>query len=241
MTWSIKKGVNSLKKIIKHLTNASFNIKLLNKLKYFNMKGENMNEMQANEEIRFIKEMIERTREITAGSWMFFLIWGIVAILGVAGMYVLVFFEKYSWIWLNWVVFVAVGVIFTMVYGAKLERRKGVRTYANNTTAHLSIACGMGFILVGFIFPLLKLYTWGLIAVLISLIAGIFVFVMGGIYEWSLLKWCGVIWWAGALGMVFVHENYRALFFIPLILIGYIMPALILRSMYRKQSEKNAS
>jgi hypothetical protein len=205
------------------------------------MKGENMNEVKANEEIRFIKEMIERTREITAGSWMFFLVWGIMAILGVIGMYILVFFETYSLIWLNWVVFMAIGVIFTMGYGAKLERRKGVKTYAHQTTAHLSIACGMGFILVGFIFPLLKLYTWGLIAVLISLIAGIFVFVMGGIYDWNLLKWCGAIWWAGALGLVFVHENYRALFFIPLILIGYIMPALVLRSLYRKQSEENAS
>ncbi len=40
-----------------------------------------MNEVKANEEIRFIKEMIERTREITAGSWMFLLVWGILAIL----------------------------------------------------------------------------------------------------------------------------------------------------------------
>ncbi len=200
-----------------------------------------MNEVKANEEIRFIKEMIERTREITAGSWMFFLVWGIMAILGVIGMYVLVFFETYRLIWLNWVVFMAIGVIFTMVYGGKLERRKGVKTYAHQTTAHLSIACGMGFILVGFIFPLLKLYAWGLIAVLISLIAGIFVFVMGGIYDWNLLKWCGALWWVGALGLVFIHENYRALFFIPLILIGYIMPALVLRSMYREQSKENAS
>ncbi len=157
------------------------------------------------------------------------------------GMYVLVFFEKYPWIWLSWVVFVTVGVIFTIVYGAKLGRRAGVKSYAHQMTAHLSVACGMGFILVGFIFPLLKLYNWDLIAVFISLIAGIFIFTQGGIYDWNLLKWCGLIWWAGALGMVFVHENYRALFFIPLILVGYIMPALVLRSMYRKQSEKNAS
>ncbi|MGB8951242.1 MAG: hypothetical protein WCC06_01055 [Candidatus Aminicenantales bacterium] len=200
-----------------------------------------MNEVNAGEEIKFIKGMIERTREIVAGSWMFFLVWGIAAILGVAGMYVLVFVEKYNWIWFNWIVFVAVGLVFTMTYGAKLERRKGVKTYAHTTTAHLGIACGMAFFLVGFIFPLLKLYTWGLIPVLISLIAGILVFGMGGIYDWNLLKWCGVIWWMGALGMAFIHENYRALLFIPLMLVGYIMPALVLRSMYRKQSKKNAS
>ncbi|GAH15461.1 unnamed protein product, partial [marine sediment metagenome] len=45
----------------------------------------------------------------------------------------------------------------------------------------------------------------------------------------------------GAVGLVFIHENYRALLVIPLLLIGYIMPALVLRSMYRKQSEEDAS
>jgi hypothetical protein len=87
----------------------------------------------------------------------------------------------------------------------------------------------------------LNLYSWGLIPVLVALIAGVLVYIMGGIYEWNLLKWCGVVWWAGALGMIFLQEEYRAILFIPLILIGYIMPALALRSLYQKQSKKNAS
>ena len=196
-----------------------------------------MNDLQAKDDIQFIQEMIERTRKITAGSWMFFLVWGIVAILGVAGMYVLEIFEKYSWIWLNWGVFVGIGVVFSIVYGKKIERLIGARTYAYITTGHLCFACGMAFCLVGFVFPALNLYSYGLIAVLISVIAGILVFTMGGIYEWNLLKWCGVIWWLGALGMVFIHENYRALLFVPLMIIGYIMPALVLRSMYRKERD----
>ncbi len=99
----------------------------------------------------------------------------------------------------------------------------------------------MGFALVGFIFPMLKLYTWDVIPVLIALVAGIFVFSLGGVYDWGLLRWCGVIWWLGAMGMAFIHANYRSLMFVPLILIGYIMPALVLRSMYRKQSDQDDS
>ena len=200
-----------------------------------------MNDMQAKDEIRLIQEMIERTKKITAGSWMFFLVWGIVVILGIGGMYGLVSIEEFSWIWLNWVVFVSIGVVFSIAYGKKLEKLEGARTYANITTGHVCFASGMAFILVGFIFPLLKLYTWGLIPVLISTVAGILVFTLGGIFEWNLLKWCGVIWWLGAVGMIFVHENYRALLVIPLLLIGYIMPALVLRSMYQKQRDENAA
>ncbi|MQY60740.1 hypothetical protein GH153_02740 [bacterium] len=200
-----------------------------------------MNDLQAKDEIRLIQEMIERTKKITAGSWMFFLVWGIVVILGIGGMYALVFIEEFSWIWLNWVVFMGIGVVFSIVYGKKLEKLEGARTYANITTGHVSWACGMAFILVAFIFPLLNLYSWGLIPVLISMVAGILVFTLGGIFEWNLLKWCGVIWWLGSVGLIFVHENYRALLVIPLLLIGYIMPALVLRSMYQKQRDENVS
>jgi hypothetical protein len=199
-----------------------------------------MNEIQANEELKLIREMIDRTRKITAGSWMFFLIWGIVAILGIGGMYILVFIDRYSWIWLNWIAFVSAGIIFSIIYEKRIERLRGARTYANIATGHVCFACGMAFILVGFIFPLLKLYSWELIAIFISLIAGIMIFSLGGIYDWNLLKWCGAIWWLGALGMGFIHENYRALLFILLILIGYIIPSLVLRSMYQKQSEEDA-
>jgi hypothetical protein len=200
-----------------------------------------MNDLQAKDEIRLIQEMIERTKKITAGSWMFFLVWGIVVILAIGGMYALVSIEEFSWIWLNWVVFVGIGVVFSIVYGKKLEKLEGARTYANIATDHVCFACGIAFILVSFIFPLLKLYSWGLIPVLISMVAGILVFTLGGIFEWNLLKWCGVIWWLGAVGLIFIHENYRALLVIPLLLIGYIMPAVVLRSIYQKQRDENAS
>jgi hypothetical protein len=200
-----------------------------------------MNEMQVKERIQFIQEMIERTKRIAAGSWIFLIIWGIIGIIGVIGMYMLVYFEKYSWIWFNWIILVTIGIVYSLFYGAKQERARGMKTYAQVAVWYLCLACGIAFILVGLIFPAFGLYSWGLIAVLISLVAGILVFVAGGIYEWNLLKWCGVIWWLGALGMAFIHENYRALLFIPLILIGYIMPAIVLRSIYQKEREENAS
>jgi len=196
-----------------------------------------MNESSAREEIRYIQEMIDHTKKIAAGAWMFFLVWGVVVILGVAGMYALVSMEKYDFIWVNWIGFMAVGVIFSIIYGRRFERRSGARTYSQIATGHLSVACGMGFALTGFLFPILDLYSWGVIPVLIALIAGIYLFALGGIYEWNLLKWCGAFWWLGSVAAIFLHENLRALLFIPLILIGYIMPALVLRTMYHKQRD----
>lgn len=200
-----------------------------------------MNELQAKEEIRLIREMIDKTKKITAGSWTFFIAWGILAILAIIVMYGLVSIEKYQWIWINWIVFMGIGVIYTIVTAAKQELLRGMKTYAHVSFANLCIACGVGFTLVGFVFPALNLYTYGEIPVFISLIAGILTFGGGGIFEWNLLKWCGAIWWLGALGMVFIHRDYRALFFVPLIIVGYLVPGLVLRSMYQKSRAVNES
>ena len=204
-------------------------------------KGGFMNNLQAKEEIRFIKEMIEKTKRDTAESWIFFFIWGVVIILAIIGNYVLVFIEKTSWIWLNWIVFMGIGVMYAMFYGIRMQKLQGIKTYAQTAVGYLCFACGMAFLLVGFIFPILNVYSYGVITLLISVIAGILVFVIGGIYEWSLLKWCGIIWWLGALGMILVHWHYRALLFIPLIIVGYLVPGFVLRSEYRKRIIENES
>ncbi|MCR4410773.1 MAG: hypothetical protein QHH43_10580 [Candidatus Saccharicenans sp.] len=195
-----------------------------------------MEELNPEQELRFIREMVERTRKITAGSWMFLLIWGFVPILGVIGMYILAALKKYSWIWPNWIFFVAAGIVFSLIYGPKIQRQTGIKTYAQKAAYSISVACALGFILAGFILPMLKLYPWGMIPVMMSLMAGVLIFSLGGLFEWALLKWCGALFWIGALVMVFIHENYRALLFVPLIIFGYIVPALVLRARYKKQS-----
>ncbi len=73
------------------------------------------------------------------------------------------------------------------------------------------------------------------------MIVGILLFVIGGIYEWNLLKWSALLWWLGGVGMIFIDLNYRALACVPLIIIGYLVPGFILRSQYKKESRADES
>ena len=200
-----------------------------------------MNEMQISEDIQLIRDMIEKTKEKAAESWKFFSVWGILIIAAIIGNYTLVYFEKYNAIWINWIVFMVVGVLVSIFYIGKKEKTSGATTYAQNAIAHLSFACGISFMLAGFVFPILKLYTYAEIPVIISMIVGILLFVIGGIYEWNLLKWSALLWWLGGVGMIFIHWHYRALACIPLIILGYLVPGFILRSQYKKESRTDES
>jgi hypothetical protein len=192
-----------------------------------------MNHHQAKEELKLIREMIEKTKKSHAESWDFFLMWGILIILAIIGMHALAYAKKFNLIWLNWTVFMGIGGIGQVLFVIRHQRNEKIKTYAQNAVAHISFSCGIAFIFTGFILPLLKIYPVGGIPILVSLIAGIFLFSLGGIYEWTLLKWCGILWWLGALVMIFVHWHYRSLIVIPLIIAGYIIPGLILHARYR--------
>ena len=116
-----------------------------------------MNEIQAKEEIKLIREMIEKTKQSASDYWKTLICWGFVGVLGVIGMYVLVFLEKYEWIWINWIVFIGSGVIYTIVFSIKKEKKQGIKTYTHISIRHLSFACGVAFLMTGFVFPLFAL------------------------------------------------------------------------------------
>jgi hypothetical protein len=194
-----------------------------------------MDEQQAREEIHLIKEMVEKTRKATAESGTLFIFWGFLIIVAIIITYVLAYFHKFQWIWANWIAWAVIGWGYSAHYGIRQGRKQETRTYAQLTALYLSIACGVGFLFAAFVFPSLKVYSYNAIGILVALIAGILVFVMGGIYEWKLLKWCGLLWWLGAVGMIFVPGDYRTLCFIPLIILGYLVPGFILRSRYKKE------
>lgn len=194
-----------------------------------------MNELQAAEEIKLIRDMIGKTKQTAVDYWNIYICWGVVGILGVMGMYSLVFIKKYEWIMFNWIVFVGLGIVYTLFFVRKRGKNQGLKTYMHTSISHLAMACGVSFMLVGFVFPLLDLYTYGVIPVLISLVAGIYSFVKGGILEWNFLKICGIVWWLGASGMLFVKEDFRTLIFVPLLIFGYFVPFFLVKAEVRKK------
>lgn len=198
-----------------------------------------MEAKQVQQEIQFIREMIEKTKRSAAESGTVFIIWTIFLILPVLGMYALVYLEYFQLIGLNWVVFIAVGGIFTFIHSLKQNRKQKVKTYTKVAVDSIWMACVFAFILLGFIFPFMGVYSYNVIPIVMSVIAGIGVYATGGITEWNLLKWCGLIWWLGALAMGFIQMPYRPLLLIPMLILGYLVPGLILNKKYRQKGASN--
>jgi hypothetical protein len=198
-----------------------------------------MNEQQAREDIQIIKTMLEKTKKATAESGTLFIVWGVLITLALFANYVLAFLDKHGSEWITWTAMAVIGWIYSVVYGIRKERRDPVKTYVQAAARHLYFACGAGFILVGLAFPRIGVYSWEAIVVLISAVSGILFFVMGGIFEWTILKAAGLVWWAGALGMSFVRANDRTLVYAGLFIVAYLVPLVILRAKFRREQNRS--
>ena len=195
-----------------------------------------MNEIEAKEEIRLIKAMLEKTRQATAESGTLFIVWGVLIALALIGNYILAYFQEYEWEWLNWVAMTVIGWVYSVVYGIRKKRKEPVRSYVQAAAHHLYFACGAGFLMVGIALPALHVYSYEAIVILVAVVSGILFFVMGGIYEWPILRWFGFVWWLGALGMSFIKgPGKRTLLFAVLFVACYLVPSFFLRSKYKKE------
>ena len=193
-----------------------------------------MNHTNAETNINYIKEMIEKTKKVTASQWKFLYLWGVSILLGVTGMNILIMMRSYEYIWINWVVFMGIAVIVQIFLIKKEINGTEVRTYAQDSISYVSFSSGIAYALAGFVFPVLKVYSFGVIPIVISVITGTLLFTIGGIINWNYLKWSGILWFAASIIMIFVHWHYRSLVFIPLIIESYLIPAHILRKKYRE-------
>jgi len=200
-----------------------------------------MDEQRAREDIKLIRDMLERTRKATAESGTLFIFWGIWMILAISCMYGLVFLHREDLIWLNWTVFGVIGWIYTAVNRIRQGRVQRTRTYLQTAVGYVSIACAIGYVLAAFAFPLLKVYSYEVISAVIALISGIGLFTLGGLFRMPLLLWSGVLWWLGAIGMAFIPGDWRGLGLVPLMIVGYLVPGLSFRIRFRRNGGEKAA
>lgn len=192
-----------------------------------------MEEFNIEEQIGIIRRMIDRTKRSGGEVGGFFLGWGLILILAIAGNYALVFSGKYDWIWLNWLALpVLAGSLFSFIYWSRRRGITGHTTYVSQSAGYLGLGCGVTFIILGVVFPLLKVYGWEEIPLLMSVVWGTYLFVLGGMLEWKYMIYAGVFAWLVAGAGIVINPEFRVLLDLPVILSGLVIPGMILKKRY---------
>jgi hypothetical protein len=197
-----------------------------------------MNEIEAKESIELIRGMIEETKRSTAYSGDIYIVWGVATLLAVLGTYLLVILKWYSYIWINWIVFMGLGVIYSVYHGVTQERKAEAITFPGRILGRVWFACGVGLLILAFVAPLAGLYTGMMVPSVVAIVIGIGYFVTGEVVQWKLFIWLSFLWWVGGAGMMFLKTENILLVFAFLMSLGYLVPGFVLRANYKKQSRE---
>jgi hypothetical protein len=192
---------------------------------------------EVHSELEVIKSMIAKARESTADNSVYLIVWGWLAFAGSLATYAFVYFRLYGLIWTAWAGVVGLGVMSNIALHRRSGKGTQAKTYVGDALQNLWIACGVAMTIMGFVGSISPNVSYKPLFPVISIIVGIGLFTTGGIVDWKVLRMGGVLWWAGAILMMFVPVTFHPLIMAVIVIPGYLVPGYLLRSEYKRVSQ----
>ena len=198
-----------------------------------------MTEIDAQQELAFIKKVMNDSRKILIDDGKGFIFWGILVTIGLLVTYLSVAGKwTVSLVWF-WPALVAIGWIYTIVTEIRREKRSKTSTFAGKVLGGLWLAVGISATILGFAGSISGAYHGVFISPLISIVLGIGYFLSGILYGKSWLSLLSIGWWVGAIVMFFMQNLEVILVMIGMMIILQIIPGIILFKVFK--SEKRAT
>jgi len=185
-------------------------------------------------DLEFIKQVMEETKKVTIGSNFIFIFWGLVIVTATALNYLLVFYRLWNYIPWIWWALMGVGVSYSAFFIWRESRRYELSTLSGRIMGYLWGSCLIG---IGILTPFLAFYDYKLIMISVSVLVGIAVFVMGGIYGLKELKYLGISFGIGAVVMMPLPTWISPLIFGIFIGGGYLAAGYVLRQRQPKKGK----
>lgn len=180
------------------------------------------------EEIAYIKNIINDSRRIIKDDGKGFIIWGILVVIGMLLTYFSIYFNEHTYGWLVWPVVIGIGWIYTLVTEIKRGKRSKVSTFAGKILGALWFSCGITMTVIWFIGSYTDAYSGAYITPLISNVLGIAYLVSGVLYGKKWISFLSIGWWGGAVIMFILPGLYTFLLFSGMLIFLQTLPGFIL-------------
>ena len=187
---------------------------------------ENAERLNPKESLDIISDAIQKTKENIKEQSFYYLLWGWLVPIAAIMNYLILNFSVFKYPYLPWAILMPLGGIITMVYSIKYYKYKSYETYLSVFLKYLWIVLGVSFILIVFISLILKVSP----TILTLLLAGIGTLISGLTMKFKPLIWGGILFFLFSLTSIFVDDSLKLLINAIAVIIGYLIPAYILKS-----------
>jgi len=187
-----------------------------------------MTEFNAQQELAFIKKIMNDSRKILIDDGKGFIFWGILVTIGLLLTYLAILGKWKASMGLMWPGLITFGWIYTIVTEIRRERKRRTKTFAGKIMGGLWFSVGISATILGFVGTYTGAYHGVHISPLISIVLGIGYLLSGLLYGKTWISMLSIGWWAGAILMLFMQNVETILVMIGMMLFFQIIPGFIL-------------
>jgi hypothetical protein len=187
-----------------------------------------MTELNAHQELAFIKKVMEDSRRIICDDGKSFIFWGILISFGMLITYLKVAGDwgiNLGWFW---PVLIALGWIGTMAVELKAKKKRATSTFAARILGSVWISCGVAMTILGFAGSLTNAYNGVFISPIISVVLGIGYLITGVIHGKKWVSLLSIGWWLGALLMFYLQNLETLLIMTGMMIFLQTIPGILL-------------
>lgn len=187
-------------------------------------------EKQINESegLEIIQKMINTVKADIDDNSFYNILWGWLVFVASLGHYFLMM-AGYSRPYLMWLL-MPIGGVVTVIYAAKHEKNKKVKTYLDDLMKYVLIAFMVSLAMVLFSMSKLQLNTYPMV----MMVYGTWLFISGGTIRFKPLLYGGIINWVLGCIAFFVSFDLQLLLLALAVLLGYIIPGYLFKKKYSK-------
>ncbi|MGA9294184.1 MAG: hypothetical protein WCE54_23840 [Ignavibacteriaceae bacterium] len=192
-----------------------------------------MDLISAQEELSFIKKVIDDSKKILVIDGKDFIIWGIITALGLLITYFAIITKQYFLINWTWFILIGLGWIYAFVSNIKRTKKLKTKTFAGKMMGAIWFSMGVAATILGFIAGGSGAIDGIFISPAISTVVGVAYFLTGIVYGSKWMTGISIGWWLGAVYMFLFPGIYSLLIMAGMMLLFQIIPGIVL---YRKYS-----
>ena len=193
-----------------------------------------MDELTVQEEIAFIKKVMQDSRRVILADGLEFIYWGLIVticLLYTFFSYCTVDYHKSDPshnVFLFWVIFMIIGGVGSSIFLKKRYKTIQVKSLAGTILGKIWFANGIGMLLTAFVGSFSGAVHGVYISPLMSSFLGGSYFVSGFIYGKKWISNLAYLWWLGAIIMFIFPNLYTVLLMAIMMLLFQVTPGIIL-------------
>ena len=192
-----------------------------------------MNRDEAQQELAFIKKVMEDSQRAIIDNGKRYILWSILVLGGIAGKYVLDGLGSTlnpAWIWLPLIV---LGWLLSLLLGRKTYSEARVKTLAQRNLEAIWAGWAIAIpilTLVGYFSGALE--SWAVSPVVATLF-GSACFTTGLVTATAWLRIAAILWWAGAILMFLIPTEYSVAILGGMFILLQMVPGILLYSRWK--------